>query len=224
MSKNINSFKAFTDEDSQKYLAQCYPDGKLTANRFDSNRYIYKLINCCATFIKIITGQIYTIAKNTDIDKADELLLEWEKSVEIGTKYPILDTTEKRREAIKRKISKVPVYNIRPTTNDYTTIENYVEKTVDTTIEIEPAGNRLTTSSFPASFPIKFGIPYYKRQLLLIIKVDVGDNILANNNFPLPFPVRFFDADIPQATKDLLDIPLNDVVPSFMNWEYEILT
>jgi len=221
--KNINSFRSFTDEESQNYLAQCYPDGKLTANRFDSERIIYKFIKSLSIWIKIITGQLYTLAKNTDIDRVDELLPEWETSTEIGTKYPMLDTIEKRREAVKRKISKIPVYNIRPADDDDTTIENYVKKMVDQDIVIEPASDRLTTSSFPAAFPIKFGIPYFQRQLLLYILIDLGGDVLANNQFPLEFPVRFFNAEIPQATKDLIDIALNDVVPSFMNWEYELL-
>lgn len=223
MYKNIQSFKAFSDEDSQNYFAQAVCESKLTANRFDSDKNIYKLIKSLSIFIKIITGQIYTIAKNTNIDKADELLTEWENSVNIGVKYPMLDTVEKRRAAVKRKISKIPVVNIKPAEEE-TTIENYVKKIVDIDVEIEQAGSRLTTSSFPLKFPIKFGIPYYQRQLLLYIKIDLGDSLLANNKFPLKFPVRFFDAKIPDATKNLIDIPLNDVVPSLMSWEYEILT
>lgn len=223
MSKNLKDYKVFTDVECQEYYAQSLPQGRIFANVFDSGSVIYKLIYCIANFIKHITGQIYVIAKNTDIDKAEELLPEWETSVEIGTKYPMLDTIEKRREAVKRKVSKIPVYNIRPATDDDTTIENYVKKLTDLDIEIENASNLPTTSSFPASFPIKFGIPYLQRQLLLIIYVDLGDGLLANNQFPLPFPVQFFDAEIPEAIKSLLDIVLNDCVPSFMNWEYEIL-
>jgi len=222
--KSLNDYKAFTDKEAQNYLAQALPDGKLTANRFDSDSYMYKLILCMSEVIKIITGQLYTLAKNWNIQKAEELLPEWEESVSIGTKYPVLDTIEKRRDAVERKISKIPVYNIRPATDDDTTIENYVKKLTDIDIVIQSAGELESTSAFPCSFPIQFGTPYQQRQLLLIVKIDYGSDVLANNQFPMPFPVRFFDTEIPDATKSLLDIVLDDVVPSFMNWEYEILT
>jgi hypothetical protein len=222
--KSIKSFKSFSDKQSQNYLAQGYPKGKMFANIYDAGKNIYKYILSLSTWIKVVTGQIFIIAKNRDIDQVDELLPEWEASVKLPERYPILDTIEKRRIALKRLISKVPVYNLRNgTIDDDTTIENYIEKVLDLTVEIDSAGGDLTTSSFPADFPIIFGIPYAKRQLLLKVKVDIGGGA-ANNQFPLPFPVQFFNATIPDATRDLLDLALEDTVPSYQNWEYEILT
>lgn len=220
--KNIKSFRSFSDEESHSYLAQAYPDGKMFGKRFDPDSIIYRHIFSLANFIKLTTGQIFTIAKNTNIDEADELLPEWEDSVFIGSKYSQLDTIEKRRAAIKRKISKTPVYNLRPVDDDNTTIENYIKTMGDIDIEIETAGKRLITSSFPTSFPIEFGIPYNQRNLLLIVIVDLGPSGLANNQFPLEFIVRFFDTEIPQATQELLDLLLGDVVPSYQNWIYEV--
>lgn len=226
MSKSIKSYKSFNDDQAQNYLAQGYPKGKFFANVYDKAKNIYKFILSNSVWIKVITGQLFTLAKNRDIDQVDELLLEWEASVKVPERYPVRDTIENRRIALKRLISKVPVYNIRSTTvtvDDDTTIENYIEEVLGETVEIESAGNQTTTSSFPAPFPIVFGIPYAKRQLLLIVKVDVGGGA-ANNQFPLPFPVQFFDAMVPDATQDLIDLALEDTVPSYQNWEYEILT
>jgi hypothetical protein len=53
-----------------------------------------------------------------------------------------------------------------------------------------------------------------------VIQVPV-EGEAANNQFELEFPVSFFDPSIPQATQDLLDVILDDVVPSFCDWEYE---
>jgi hypothetical protein len=223
MKKQIKSYRSFNDEQSQNYNAQGYPKGKMFANIYDKSKNIYKYILSLATWIKVVTGQLFTLAKNRDIDQADELLPEWEASVKLPERYPILGTIEKRRIALKRLISKIPVYNIRNGgIDEETTIENYIEKVLDIIVEIESAGGQTVTNSFPAPFPIIFGIPYAQRQLLLIVKVDVGGGA-ANNQFPLPFPVQFFDAQVPQATQDLLDLALEDTVPSYQNWEYDIL-
>jgi hypothetical protein len=224
MTKKIKSFRAFNDEQSQNYNAQGYPKGKMFANIYDKSKNIYKYVLSLATWIKVVTGQLFILAKNRDIDQVDELLPEWETSVKLPERYPILDTIEKRRIALKRLVSKIPVYNIRSGgVDDDTTIENYIEKVLDLIVEIESAGETSTTSTFPCPFPIIFGIPYAKRQLLLIVKVDIGGG-LANNQFPLPFPVQFFDAEVPDATKDLLNLALEDTVPSYQNWEFDILT
>lgn len=224
MIKKIKSFSYFKSKESQNYLAQSYPKGKFFANIFDKGRNIYNFVLSCAVWLQVITGQLFILAKNRDIQQADELLTEWETSVKLPERYLILDTIEKRRDAVQRLISKIPVYNINNGSVDIeTTIENYIKKVLDIDVEIENAGERSTTSSFPISFPIKFGIPYAQRQLLLIIKVEVEGGA-ANNQFPLEFPVRFFDADIPDATKKLLDEALSDVVPAYQNWEYEVLT
>jgi hypothetical protein len=223
MSKKIKSFRSFNDEQSQNYLAQGYPKGKMFANIYDSGKNIYSFVLCLATWLKVVTGQLFTLAKNRDIDQVDELLPEWEASVKLPERYPLRNTIEERRIALKRLVSKVPVYNIRNNVDDDTTIENYIEEVLGLTVEIDSAGDLSTTSSFPAAFPIVFGIPFAKRQLLLIVKVDIGGGA-ANNQFPLPFPVQFFDAQIPDATRDLLDSALDDTVPSYQNWEFEILT
>lgn len=222
--KQIKSFKAFNDEQSHNYLAQGFPKGRFFANIYDKSKNIYKFVLSLSIWIKVVTGQLFTLAKNRDIDQVDELLTEWETSVKLPERYPIRDTLENRRIALKRLISKVPVYNIRDgIVNDETTIENYIDKVLGETVEISSAGGIATTSTFPIDFPIIFGIPYAKRQLLLIVKVDIGGGA-ANNQFPLPFPVQFFDQEIPQATKDLLELALEDTVPSYQNWEFEILT
>lgn len=221
--KSILSFRSFKEEEAQNYLAQSYPKGRIFANRFDKDKNIYKYILCLSTPLKTVTGQFLTLAKNRDIDLADELLDEWEKSLKLPERFPIRETIENRRIALKKLISKYPTYNIRDgAVDDDTTIEKFIEDVLGITVEIVSAGTVATGSSFPLGFPIQFGIPYAERQLLLIVKVDIGGG-LANNQFPLSFPVQFFDAQIPDATKDLLDLALEETVPSYQNWEYEIL-
>ena len=83
MSKNLSSFNGFNDEQSENYLAAHLPSGKIYDRKLENDSIIYKLLLCLATFIKMASGQIFDIAKNTNIDKADFLLEEWETSVNI---------------------------------------------------------------------------------------------------------------------------------------------
>ena len=208
MSKSLLSFKSFNDKKSQNYLADHFPKGKLTQKRFDSDSVLYKLILCLSTFIKIFTGQLFNLAKNIDIDKADELLTEWEASVKIPEKYPRLDTIEKRREAVKRKISKVPVYNIdrEIVTNKYTTYEDYVKKMTDYNIQ----GILYEGYDFPRIFPFIFTGTPTDTWLTLFFKVE----IVTNNDLPADFPVDLYTG-ITQVQLDLISNALEDVVPAY---------
>ena len=215
--KNIKSYKSFTDSQAQNYLAQSFPKGKLFANIFDSAKNIYKYVLSLSVWLKIVTGQLFILAKNRDITKVDELLTEYETSVKLPERYAILDTLEKRRLAVNRLISKIPVINIGDI-NDITNIENYIKTMTDLEVEIE-INDTMSTISFPIPFPIIFDVPYLKRRLILIIKYS---GINANNFFPLPFPVIFYN-NISDTTKNIIDNALNDVVPSYQIWEYEVI-
>ena len=222
--KSFNSFKKFNDTQSQNYLAQSMPKGKLTANRFDSDSWLYKLLLCLSLPIKVNSGLVEDLAKNINIDTANELLEEWETSVKIPEKIPTLTNIDDRRNAVKRKISKYPVFQLADyTTFDvYSTFENYIYLMTGLTIEIERASDRPSPSAFPFTFPLVFVVSEGRRNFLFYIKVGV-EGSAANNQFPLPFPVSFFDPAIPDATKELLDKVLGDIFPTFCGWVYETL-
>jgi len=222
--KSFNSFKKFNDTQSQNYLAQSMPKGKLTANRFDSDSWLYKLLLCLSLPIKVNSGLVEDLAKNINIDTANELLEEWETSVKIPEKIPRLTNIDDRRNAVKRKISKYPVFQLADyTTFDvYSTFENYIYLMTGLTIEIERASDRPSPSAFPFTFPLVFVVSEGRRNFLFYIKVGV-EGSAANNQFPLPFPVSFFDPAIPDATKELLDKVLGDIFPTFCGWVYETL-
>jgi len=219
MAKRITDFKAFDDKKSQNYLASHTPKGRLFGKRFSDSSNIYKLIMALATFIKLVTGQIETLARNRDISQASELLPEWETSVGIPSKYPRRSTTSGMREAIERKVSKIPVYNVQTSGSAPidTTIEEYVRKITGISITItfdEPQ------AGFPIAFPIVFDLTGGTDAFYFRIHVPVEGSSL-NNQFPIPFPVSFFEPQIPIATQELLDIVLNDVIPSNADWVYE---
>jgi uncharacterized protein YmfQ (DUF2313 family) len=222
--KSFNSFKKFNDSQSQKYLAQSMPKGKLTANRFDSTSWIYKLLLCLSMPIKIVSGLIEDLVRNVNIDTANELLENWETSVKIPELIPRLTDVEGRRNAVKRKVSKYPVFQLANYTsfNEYSTFENYIYIMTGLQIEIERATDRPSPSAFPFTFPMVFVISEGRRNFLFYIKVGV-EGSAANNQFPLPFPVSFFDPAIPTATEELLDKVLGDIFPTYCGWVYEVM-
>lgn len=199
--KNIKSFNSFTDNQSQNYLAQSFPKGKLFSNIFDSGRNIYKYVLSLAVWVKIVTGQLFTLAKNRDITKLDELLTEYETSVKLPEKFAILDTLTKRRLAVNRLISKIPVINIGDI-NDITNMDYYIKAMtdIDTTLELNTDGS---TSSFVIPFPIVFGIPYFNRRLIIKVKYAAG-----------------IDSD---TTREKLNNALEYIVPTFQTWDFELI-
>lgn len=224
MPKSLISFQTFNDDESAHYLADHWPKGKLTGKRHDSSSVIYKFILSLATFIKIFTGDLFTLVKNRDISKAEELLEEWETSVKIPDEIPSRDTLSGRREAVECLISKIPVYNIdNGVVSEKSTFEHYIECLTGIEVTIRTAQVDGDGSQFPLVFPFQFGIGSAIGGFLWIIEVPVSGDA-ANNFFPLPFPVQFFTPSVPQATMELLDTILERVVPSFCRWEYEAVT
>lgn len=217
--KRISDFKAFNDSQSENYLAAHTPKGKLFGSRFVAGSVMYRMLLCLSTVAKVVTGQLEVFARNMDVSQASELLQEREASVMIPERYARRDTIAGRREAAERKGSKIPVYNVqsRGSASLESTIEEYVRLMTGIEITID---FREASSSFPAPFPIVFDFTGGTENFFFVIQVPVTGQA-ANNQFELPFPVSFFDPAIPDATQELLDIILDDVVPSFCDWTYE---
>lgn len=222
--KSILSFQNFTDKQSQNYLADHYPKGKLTAKRFTEGTVIYRFILSISLFIRIFVGDLFRLAVNRDISQADELLPEWEASVSIPLRTPRRNTVEERRCAIECLISKIPVYNIdNGIVEEKRTYEYHIKCLTGLDVDIRTAQVDGNGSQFPLVFPFNFGIGSAKGNFVFIIGVPVeGD--FANNQFPLPFAVNFFDPSIPQATTELLNLILDRVIPSFCRWEFESIS
>lgn len=223
MDKSIISFQPLTEDQTTHYVADHYPKGRLWAKRHVKNTVIYNFILTISTVFKIFFGDLFALVKNRDINQANELLEEWEASVRIPEHIPRRDTIEGRREAVFCKKSKIPVYNIdNGIVPIETTFENYVRCLTGIEIEIRTAQIEGDGSAFPLIFPVEFGIGAAIGSFTFIIGVPiVGD--FANNFFPIPFPINFFDPSVPDATVELLDLILGDVIPSYIYWVYEAI-
>ncbi len=223
MPKSILSFQTFDEDESTHYLADHWPKGKLTGKRHTNGSVTYSFIKSIATWIKIFSGDLFTLVKNWDISQAVELLPEWEESVKIPEDIPRLPTLEGRQTAVKCLISKRPVYNIDDGIVPIeTTFEFYIFCLTGIEVTIRTAKVDGNGAQFPMVFPVLFGIGAPIGNFLFIIEVPVV-GAPANNFFPLPFPVQFFTPQIPQATIDLLDLVLERVIPSFARWEFEAI-
>lgn len=222
--KKLSDFTYLDDNESQNYLASHWPNGKLTAKRFVSSSIIYKFIKSLAVFIKIFTGQIFEIAKNINIRKADSLIEEWEDSVKIPEVISRRNTIEGRREAVEKLISKRPVYNIqnKEGIDINTTYEEFVRCTTGIEIEIEMAYENGFTLEFPFTFPATFGLTEEYLASIFVIKVPI-EGSTQNNIFTMTFPVSFFEPEIPQETKDILDKALSRVIPAYAVWIYQVV-
>jgi hypothetical protein len=221
--KTITDFQTFTDTQSEHYLADHWPTGKLTGKRHFSNSVIYKFILSLSTFVKITIGDIFILAKNRDISQADELLIEWEKSVKIPEVIPRRSTLAGRREAVECLVRKIPVYNIDDgIVNIKTTFSEYVRCLTGIDVEVRTAQVEGSGASFSLEFPVFFGLGGGVGSFLFIVGVPVV-GAPANNVFPLEFAVSFFNPTIPDATIELLDLVLDRVIPSFCRWEYEVI-
>lgn len=218
MSKRISDFQAFDDAQSQNFLASHAPKGRLFGRKYREGSIIYRLFLCLSTFVKTVTGQAETLTRNLDSGQAAELLEEWESALGIPDKYPRRDTISGRREAVWRKRSKVPVYNVQTQGSAPldTTIEEYVRKMTGINITISFLDRE---STFPNPFPIEFFLSGGTNRLYYVISVPVEGSSI-NNAFPIPFPASFFEPQVPQAVQDLLDIVLDDVIPSCGDWTY----
>jgi hypothetical protein len=221
MSKSLFSFNSFNDSQAENYIASNLPKGKFWANRFDSDSNLYKLLNCLATFISMVTSQIYTFIKNMTIGNIQELMPEWQASVKLNDNFPQMMSNTGQNNQIKRLISKIPVYNIRGyrSVNDYTTMESYIKIMTGYDVVILPGSLAPLLSAFPILFPIIFTSSAVKRTLSLIIEPLISGGVV-NNHFPIPFPVTFFNSGLTPELERAINNALFKIVPSFMGWYF----
>lgn len=223
MSKSILSFQPPNEDETTHYIADHYPKGRLWAKRHVKDSIIYNFILVISTVFKVFFGDLFALVKNRDINQTTELLEEWETSVRIPEHIPRRETIVNRRESIFCKKSKIPVYNLDNGSVEIgTTFENYVKCLTGIEITVRTSQVEGTGSAFPLKFIFKFGSGSASGSLSFVIGVPV-QGTAANNFFPLPFAVEFFDPQIPDSTKELLDLILDDIVPSFCRWEYEVI-
>jgi len=220
--KSLNNFIPLDDKKATEFLAGHWPEGRAVGKRYQKESVLYRYITCMAQFVKSTSGLIYRFCQNIFVNQSTELLEEHEISVGIPDQIPRLATTEERRDAVECLKRKIPVRNIGDADCE-TCFENYIKCLTGIEVEIrtaraEEGGN---TTDFPITFDAVFGTTKPAGSFLFIVSVDMS-GMEKNNVFDLTFPVNFFDPEIQEGVKNILNTILERVIPSFCYWQFEV--
>ena len=250
--KNIGTFTPLTDTQAGQYLATALPKGRLTARRYDSTSNLYKLLYVLADFVKQITMQIYQFIYNLNILMSDALLPNWESAVGIPNIIPRLNNNfgsplqsytnaqiiSARQQAVLTLISKIPVINMQSTgfTGKLnTTIEQYVYNLTGISINITAGVLSGQTNLFTSPNGILFISPsgflfqpsFNVQNFNWVINVHVGgtspNNTFTGSPLALTFPVQFLVSAIQLWEQQLLQLVLQNVVPSFCTFTFNAI-
>ena len=201
--KDVIDYKYLNDEKIQNYTANHFPEGRAWAKKNHNTSWLYKFILCLAQPFKYLQNLIYILIKNTNIDTADELLENWEKDSSVGDLFPRLDTIAKRRDAVNKIQSKIPVANInKGGVSLDTTYEDYIKKVLDIDVSMYIGAIGLSTSAFPLVFPVVFGRPWRLRTVTFFISVG-------GEAYP-------YSDTITRKLNTVLD----RIIPSYCVWKY----
>lgn len=173
-------FNPHTVDENAFLLASHNPTGRLWGNAFKPDTFFGKLfLGLAMEFYRfdVLVNQLYG---EMDINQANELLIDWEKSV--GLPDDCFNTTvsiEERRKQVLQKFSNF----------------GGVQKAEDFVRVGAVFGFDLTVTPmsilgvFPLTFPIFFtGTPKEARHTILVV---INGDLSSSEIFPLPFPIPF---------------------------------
>lgn len=176
-----NLFNPYSVDDNSLMLAHHLPKGRLWSSGFDINSNIGKLIRgLCVEFyrLEVLTK---SISDEIDVNLADELLPDWEKSVGIPDDcFNTQTTIAERRNQVLLKLGNF---------GGVQKAEDFVRVAAlfGFDIKIIPPGGELGT------FPLIFPIPFFDsaRSATHTIFVQILDYDGSDIEFPLEFPIEF---------------------------------
>lgn len=174
MSLNFNPFNKSTQA---RMLARHLPDGAAWENKFNPDTNIGKLLIGLASEYFRLSILIEDIADEIDINKANDLIIEWQKSVGIPDDcLPIASTIEDQRRDI---ILKLTNYGGIQTSQDFVDLAALFGFNA-------VVGNATAHGVFALRFPIRFFDS--RKTAVHTILVDLEQNRAV---FPLDFPIQF---------------------------------
>lgn len=174
-------FDPISIEDQHFLLASHAPLGKFWAKVFDKNDIFGKIfLGLASEFYRfqILERKLFTEA---DINQANELLIDWERSVGLPDRcFDIVgQTIERRREQVFQKFSKFQGIQKK---------EDFIRVALvfGFNIDVRSGGE---VGAFPLQFPIVFFSS--KKGLTHTLLITLLDNPEVVEEFPLPFPIPF---------------------------------
>lgn len=180
MTAKLNLFDPYTIDEQALFVAQHIPVGKAWEKGFspDSNLGKY-LIGLAMEFYRfeVLASDV---AKEMDINQANQLLVDWEISVGLPCDCFSTDISiEERRKQVLAKFSK---FGGIQTADDFIRVAALFGYNID----IYPG---LAVGGFPLEFPIVFFASTLEASHTIFI-VLIG-TIGGTGYFPLPFPIPF---------------------------------
>lgn len=180
MTTKLNLFDPYSVDEQALILASHIPIGKVWEKGFSPDSNIGKLIRGLGIEFYRMQVLIKNVSIEMDIDQANELLIEWEKSVGLPDScFTTNVSNEERRKQIEQKFSNFGGIQIA---EDF----ERVGSVFGFNIEVFPG---IQFGGFPLSFPITFfdSSKSAKHTIFVIILGEIsGDSF-----FPLPFPIPF---------------------------------
>ena len=173
-------FNPHTVDENAYLLASHCPQGKLWSNVFKPESVLGKLILGLAMEFyrfEVLVNQLYG---EMDINQANELLIEWEKSVGLpdecfSTTVPIAQ----RREQVRQKFSN---FGGVQTAADF----ERVAAVFGIDVTVIPGSQ---SGTFPLTFPIIFSAS--EKEARHTILVIINGDLTGADTFPLTFPIPF---------------------------------
>ncbi len=177
---DIKLFNPYSIDEQALMLAHHMPIGKAWAKSFDPNSNLGKLIRGLG--IEIYRLQLLTqeISVEIDLNKANDLLIEWEKSLGIPDEcFSTNKTIEERRTQALLKLGN---FGGVQEASDFVRVASVFD------IDIE-----IITGSIRGTFPLEFPLIFFDttksaRHTILVRIINV---IGEGTFFPLPFPIPF---------------------------------
>ena len=173
-------FDPISIEDHHFLLASHTPPGKFWAKVFDKNDIFGKIfLGLAVEFYRfqVLERKLFTEA---DINQADELLIDWEKSV--GLPDRCFETNVNQAERQKQVFQKFAKFGGVQKKEDFIRVAAFFGINISVT-------SGKVAGVFPLKFPIVFfsGIKEAKHTLFFILL----DDLSSESTFPLPFPIPF---------------------------------
>lgn len=194
-------FNPHTVDDNAFLLARHLPQGRLWANAFNPESFFGKLILGLAVEFYRFEVLVNKFYGEMDINQANEMLIEWEKSV--GLPDNCFDTTvsiEDRREQVRQKFSNF----------------GGVQKAEDFERVGAIFGFDLTVTPYTLSavFPLLFPVVFASssKEAKHTIFVVINGDLSGGDFFPLPFPIPFSSGG-----RNFLQCIFNTLAPANVN-------
>jgi hypothetical protein len=173
-------FDPYTVDQQAIMLANHMPQGRIWANSYNLDSNMGKLIFGLGVEMYRLEVLTQSISKEIDINQANNLLIEWEKSVGIPDScFSNTVSIEERRKQVLAKFSKF---------GGVQTAGDFVRAAAIFGFNIRVSSG-WAHAGFPLVFPIMFADS--RDEAVHVIVVELLDPLDSSRLFPLPFPIPF---------------------------------